>query len=113
MDRLELHDLEPARDCGELEHHGITDASSNQSLSDWGRHADVPLLELHRISEDQAIALALTGLLGFRQLRLARLLADDEAGAGGGRPPAPQGCSILGSALSSRPIQPFSFKYQR
>src|ERR1700730_2300535 len=60
---LELDDLEAARRCRKLEHDCLTDASSHECLPDRRRHAHVPLLELHRVAEYQAVALTLARLL--------------------------------------------------
>src|ERR1700694_1569693 len=59
---LELDNLEAARHRRELEHDGLTNASTDQWLPDRRGHADVALLELDRVSENEAAALALAGL---------------------------------------------------
>ena len=63
VDGFELDDLEATRHSGELEHHGLTNASSDQCLPDRRRHTHMSFLELDRISKHQAEALALARLL--------------------------------------------------
>src|SRR5438105_3636728 len=62
VDRFELDDLEPTSHRRKLQHDGLSYASSDQRPTNWRRHADVIFLELDRVSEDEAVALTLTGL---------------------------------------------------
>ncbi len=61
--RLQLDNFQAARRRGKLEHDRLADTPSDERLANGRRHTHVSFLELHRVAEHQAVALAFAGLL--------------------------------------------------
>src|SRR3954463_13224891 len=63
VDRLELGDLQLARERGKLEVRDLPDRLAEQRAADGRGHRDVPLLEVHGVAEDEVVSLLEAGLL--------------------------------------------------
>jgi hypothetical protein len=65
MNRRKLDDTETAGDSRELQDDVVTNTLADECTADGRTHADLPFLELDRITEDEAVVLARLGLLIF------------------------------------------------